>query len=702
MILDHFDYSRDYEHIPFTEPSTWQPAWTDLSQPIRDLMQGDEKRFLTFRISGEGQSNVTPQHRTAIKELSRNPEVIIKPADKGGQIILQDKSNYLREAHRQLSDTNYYIPLAESMQLATQVLVRKSISRLYDKGFINQKQRNYLFGPDDPRPRQFYLLPKIHKSPDTWTLPHIIPKGRPIVSDCGSESYRIAEFIDYHINPLSTKHPSYIKDTYAFVNLLTDKCVPASTLLFSIDVDSLYTNIDTSLGLQALRKAFVSYPEANRPDSEIIHLLEMTLTRNDFEFYDKFYLQTCGCAMGRKYSPSYADIYLANWEEEALKRCVHRPLLYLRYLDDLFGLWTESKESFLEFVKVLNSQHPRIKLKHNLQTQEVEFLDTVVFFTEIDHTTATKKLATKVYFKETDRHALLHKHSFHPKHTFKGLIKAQLIRFHRICTYPQHVEEATAILFSALLPRGYSHRFLRTIKAQVNGLFKSQQYHNERRDDQTPIIPLVLTYSSSGMIFKKTIAQNFQKASLDCPQLGSFRLITALRRNKNLQDLLVHTALKRDTGRKSRTTLNFNFKHKVFLYNRHTKKGKPITKRITVNTKNVVYGLVCQECHKIYIGETKNVLKDRIKQHLYHIRKGDLPVTLYMHFNRQQCKEFFFLGLDTQPTWSDAQRKRAEATWIKEILTMEPMGLNYKTYNRYPGSLAPSSGEHSPLQTQNV
>lgn len=118
-----------------------------------------------------------------------------------------------------------------------------------------------------------------------------------------------------------------------------------------------------------------------------------------------------------------------------------------------------------------------------------------------------------------------------------------------------------------------------------------------------------------------------------------------------------------------------------------------------MNTKNVVYGLVCQECHKIYIGETKNVLKDRIKQHLYHIRKGDLPVTLYMHFNRQQCKEFFFLGLDTQPTWSDAQRKRAEATWIKEILTMEPMGLNYKTYNRYPGSLAPSGGEHSPLQT---
>lgn len=56
-------------------------------------------------------------------------------------------------------------------------------------------------GPDVPR--LFYLLPKIHKPREKWTVPGLIPTGRSIVSDFGSESYRVAEYIDYYINPLS-------------------------------------------------------------------------------------------------------------------------------------------------------------------------------------------------------------------------------------------------------------------------------------------------------------------------------------------------------------------------------------------------------------------------------------------------------------------------------------------------------------------
>lgn len=36
------------------------------------------------------------------------------------------------------------------------------------------------------KPRQFYLLPKIHKAPGTWTILNVLPKCRPIVSDRGS------------------------------------------------------------------------------------------------------------------------------------------------------------------------------------------------------------------------------------------------------------------------------------------------------------------------------------------------------------------------------------------------------------------------------------------------------------------------------------------------------------------------------------
>lgn len=93
---------------------------------------------------------------------------------------------------------------------------------------------------------------------------------------------------------------------------------------------------------------------------------------------------------------------------------------------------------------MLNSHHPKIKLKHNLQNDKAEFLDTTVFFF-YSYTEHTKRLATKVYFKDTDRHAVLHKTSYHPKHTFRSLIKSQLIRFN-----PQDVEEATKVLFTAL------------------------------------------------------------------------------------------------------------------------------------------------------------------------------------------------------------------------------------------------------------
>ena len=46
----------------------------------------------------------------------------------------------------------------------------------------------------------------------------------------------------------------------------------------------------------------------------IIDLLELSLKGNDFEFNGEMYQQVCGCAMGKRFSPRFASIYvnLAN------------------------------------------------------------------------------------------------------------------------------------------------------------------------------------------------------------------------------------------------------------------------------------------------------------------------------------------------------------------------------------------------------
>ena len=72
-----------------------------------------------------------------------------------------------------------------------------------------------------------------------------MPPGRPIVSDCESESYRVSEYIDSFLGPLATKRPSYIKATHDFLQNIEQIKIPQNSYFVTIDVDSLYTNIKT-------------------------------------------------------------------------------------------------------------------------------------------------------------------------------------------------------------------------------------------------------------------------------------------------------------------------------------------------------------------------------------------------------------------------------------------------------------------------
>ncbi|KAL2090455.1 hypothetical protein ACEWY4_012718 [Coilia grayii] len=428
--------------------------------------------------------NLSIGEQRALKRLQQNERIIIKPADKGSMIVIMDRTQYIQECNRQLNNSKHYIKLTHTLQYDTQLLQRRILQRICEEGYINKRQLAFLGGPDQPRPRYFYILPKIHKDPESWPVPHTIPAGRPIVSDCDSESYQVAKFIDCYLNPLSQRHDSYVKDTYDFIAKVRGREVSKDTLIFTMDVSSLYTNIDIDLGMRAVEGAFRRFPDAARPDEAILELLHINLTRNDFLFNGEFYLQTHGTAMGKTFAPSYANLYMAEWEQTALRKCQFRPTLYLRFLDDIFGIFEHGEEHFREFVQTLNTHHQSIKVTSTVSRESVEFLDTVVFVTGSESESGGRRLATKVHFKSTDTHALLHRRSYHPRHTFKGIVKSQIIRFWRICTFEEDVDKATGILFRALRSRGYPRRLLRHIKATVRRSFLSQAHEGDRQDTQ--------------------------------------------------------------------------------------------------------------------------------------------------------------------------------------------------------------------------
>jgi len=168
--------------------------------------------------------------------------------------------------------------------------------------------------------------------------------------------------------------------------------------------------------IRVARDTFVRYPDAARPDNEILVLLNLTLKNNDFEFDEKFYLQVHGTAMGKKCAPSLANLYLQYFDLMATTGFRIKPLHYSRFLDDIYLVWSGSVEELDEYNLFLNTIIEDITVTLTNSMQKVNFLDTTVYkLCEADVTT----LQTKVYFKDTDSHQLLHTKSFHPKHTTK-------------------------------------------------------------------------------------------------------------------------------------------------------------------------------------------------------------------------------------------------------------------------------------------
>ena len=255
-----------------------------------------------------------------------------------------------------------------------------------------------------------------------------------------------------------------------------------------MDVESLYTNMTLDRILLTVQQAFHENPNPFRPDDPILKLLSLTLYNNDFEFDGQFFLQLRAVAMGRKYAPSTANLYLKELDHAASYRYHIHPLLYSRLLDDIFGIWPGTLSKLLTFQKFLNTIIPGIKITITLRHQIIEFLDTRVY--KHHSPDGSCSVYTKVFVKPTDAHRLLHR-SFHPIHTFKSIVRSQFIRFKRISTTVQDFQQASSTLIKVLSTRSYSLPSLLKIKRHI--------WHNYQPSSPIPkpptqLIPIVTFY----------------------------------------------------------------------------------------------------------------------------------------------------------------------------------------------------------------
>ena len=155
-------------------------------------------------------------------------------------------------------------------------------------------------------------------------------------------------------------------------------------------------------------------------------MAEFVLNNNIFEFNSKAYQQKSGTAIGTKFASPYACIYMDEVEQKFLETQSKKPLIWLRYIDDIFFIWTHGEQELERFLKDLNNFTLDLSFTHEASKNCIPFLDLKV--KPIDG-----ELETDLYMKPTDRHQYLFNLSTHLEHTKCSIIYSQTLRVKRLC-----------------------------------------------------------------------------------------------------------------------------------------------------------------------------------------------------------------------------------------------------------------------------
>uniref|UniRef100_A0A8C5PK16 Uncharacterized protein n=1 Tax=Leptobrachium leishanense TaxID=445787 RepID=A0A8C5PK16_9ANUR len=149
--------------------------------------------------------NLTRHEKEALCQLAENREIVIKPADKGGGLVILSKEQYKKEALRILSDRTTYEPLSRDPTQDFVKLLDDLLNFGKSEEILNESEYSYL-RISHPRIPFFYWLPKIHKDVSN-------PPGRPIISGVDSLTSLLSQYIDKQLQPYVLQSLSHFRDS---------------------------------------------------------------------------------------------------------------------------------------------------------------------------------------------------------------------------------------------------------------------------------------------------------------------------------------------------------------------------------------------------------------------------------------------------------------------------------------------------------
>ena len=140
------------------------------------------------------------------------------------------------------------------------------------------------------------------------------------------------------------------------------------------DVVGLYPSIPHKAGLRALKKVLDRREEKKISTEDLIKMTEFVLKNNYCEFNGQVKHQISGTDIGNKFAPTYACIFMDEIEINFLQTQEFQPLVWFRYIDDVFFIWTHGPDKLVSFMTEFNNYHPNIKFTYESNEENFTFL----------------------------------------------------------------------------------------------------------------------------------------------------------------------------------------------------------------------------------------------------------------------------------------------------------------------------------------
>ena len=126
----------------------------------------------------------------------------------------------------------------------------------------------------------------------------------------------------------------YIQDSGDFIEKIKRiSNIRDDAILVTADVVGLYPSIPHELCLKTLEEALEKRDSLQISTSDLIKMAKFVLQNNYFEINGETKQQNFGTAIGTKFAPPYACVFMDQVKSEFLKTQTHQTLVWFRYID---------------------------------------------------------------------------------------------------------------------------------------------------------------------------------------------------------------------------------------------------------------------------------------------------------------------------------------------------------------------------------